>query len=57
MIIKIDRSFEKDVDAVNIPKINKQIFFMIEDVKKAKSIEAINGLKNLKDIKTITEFA
>ena len=33
MIVKIDRSFEKDVVAINIPKINKQIFHMIEVVK------------------------
>ncbi len=51
MIVKIDHSFEKDVNALRNAKTHKQIFYMIDDVKKAISIEAINGIKKLKGYK------
>jgi len=51
MIVKIDRTFEKDMEAIPNSKIRFQIVFVIEDVKKAISIETIKNLKKLKGFK------
>jgi mRNA interferase RelE/StbE len=52
MIVKIGRSFEKDVSVLKNVKVLKQIFNLVEDVKKAASIEAINNIKKLKGYKS-----
>jgi len=51
MIVKIDRTFEKDINTLQSEKMHKQISYMIEDVRKAINIEAIKSIKKLKGYK------
>jgi mRNA interferase RelE/StbE len=51
MIVEIDRSFDKDIDAIQNAKVYTQILLMIEGVENAVNIEAITGIKKLKGYK------
>jgi len=47
MIVKIDSTFEKDINALQNAKMHKQISYLIEDVRKAiNSIKKLKGYKN-----------
>ena len=48
MIIRIDKSFEKDTDKINNKDLLLKIADCIEKVKKADSIQSIKNLKKLK---------
>ncbi len=46
MIVKIDRSFEKDTNRLNDSKVLNKIADCIENTQKVKNIIDIPGLKN-----------
>jgi len=48
MIIKIDKSFEKDTDKIRDKKILNLIADCIENIQNAKKVNEINQLKKLK---------
>ncbi|MEM6264016.1 MAG: type II toxin-antitoxin system RelE/ParE family toxin [Bacteroidota bacterium] len=48
MEIKIDRSFEKDVKKIRLPKIRKQIAEKIEEVADLNDLQELKGVKKIK---------
>jgi mRNA interferase RelE/StbE len=51
MKVRVDKSFEKDIDNIRDPKILKKISLCIEQVIKSDSIKEIPNLKKLKGFK------
>jgi len=51
MIVKIDRTFEKDLAGIQSKKLLLQISNMIEDVGEALNIEEIKNIKKIKGYK------
>lgn len=51
MKVKIDKSFEKDTDKLNNPKLLLKIAICIEQVIVAKSLDDIQNLKKLNGFK------
>ena len=51
MIVKIDRSFEKDTDKIKNKNILQKIVTCIEEVQNANTLKEINNLKKMKGTK------
>jgi len=47
MIVKIDKSFQKDVRKLNHSTLNQKIAIIIQEIKTASSISEIKNLKKL----------
>jgi mRNA interferase RelE/StbE len=51
MIVKIDKSFQKDVNKINDQKIKTSIAEIIQLIREAENLSAINNLKKLTGFK------
>jgi len=51
MVVKIDKSFQKDIRKLNNPTLNQKIATLIEQIKKVTSIAEIEHLKKLRTSK------
>jgi len=47
MIVKIDKSFAKDVEKINSQSMNKKLFKVITGIQKASKISDISNLKKI----------
>jgi len=56
MIVKIDKSFQKDVRKLNHSTLNQKIAIIIQEIKTASSISEIKNLKNSALHKTLLEL-
>jgi hypothetical protein len=53
MIVKIDKSFQKDVNKINDQKIRSSIVETIQLIREAESLSAINNLKKLTGLRHV----
>jgi mRNA interferase RelE/StbE len=53
MILKIDKSFEKDFKKVGNQKLNPKLLMIIENIKRA---EKLTDIKNIKKLKGTSDF-
>jgi len=53
MILKIDKSFEKDFQKAGNPKLSPKLLSTIENIQKATKI---NDIKNIKKLKGTNDF-
>jgi len=51
MIVKTDKSFQKDVGKVNDAKLKQTLFEVIENIQKAENLSSISNLKKLTGFK------
>lgn len=49
MKVRVDKSFEKDIDKIRDPKILQKISLCVEQVIKSASVKEIPNLKGFKD--------
>ena len=47
MILQIEKQFEKDLQKLKQPILNKQLLKLLQIVKEAKSVEEVRGIKKL----------
>lgn len=53
MIVKIDKSFQKDIGKINDPKVRQSIIEIITSVQEAENLSLITNLKKLTGYKDL----